>query len=55
MNKEEIYREIWGTNPVENHNAVYTTVSRLNKKLDDADTGLRVTLHRGAGYALEDI
>lgn len=55
LNKEEIYREIWGTNPVENHNAVYTTVSRLNKKLDDADTGLRVTLHRGAGYALEDI
>lgn len=27
LNKEEIYREIWGTNPVENHNAIYTTVS----------------------------
>ena len=55
LSKEDIYREIWSTEPGNNLNAVYTTVSRLNKKLDDADTGLRVILHRGEGYALEDI
>ena len=55
LSKEEIYREIWSIESGNNHNAVYTTVSRLNKKLDDAHTGLRVTLHRGEGYALEDI
>lgn len=54
LSKEDIYREIWSTEPGNNLNAVYTTVSRLNKKLDDANTGLRVTLHRGQGYALED-
>lgn len=55
LSKEDIYREIWSTEPGNNLNAVYTTVSRLNKKLDDADTGLRVILHRGEGYALEEI
>lgn len=55
LSKEEIYREIWSTEPANNLNAVYTTVSRLNKKLDDANTGLRVILHRGEGYALEEI
>ena len=54
LSKEEIYREIWSIESGSSHNAVYTTVSRLNKKLDDANTGLRVTLHRGQGYALED-
>lgn len=49
LSKEEIYREIWSTEPANNLNAVYTTVSRLNKKLDDANTGLRVILHRGGG------
>ncbi len=55
LSKEEIYREIWSTEPANNLNAVYTTVSRLNKKLDDANTGLRVILHRGEEYALEEI
>ena len=55
LNKDEIYREIWSTEPGNKHSAVYTTVSRLNKKLDDANTGLRVILHRGEGYALEEI
>ncbi len=55
VSKEELYRTVWGADFGESHNAVYTTVSRLNKKLDDADAGVRVTLHRGEGYALEDV
>ena len=55
VSKEELYRTVWGSDPGESHNAVYTTVSRLNKKLDDADAGVRVTLRRSEGYALEDV
>ncbi|MBQ6021218.1 MAG: response regulator transcription factor [Clostridia bacterium] len=55
VSKEELYREIWGADPGESGSIVYTTVSRLNKKLDEADAGLRVILHRGEGYALEQV
>ena len=55
ISKEALYREVWGADPGENHTVIYTTVSRLNKKLDDAAAGLRVVLHRGEGYALEQI
>jgi DNA-binding response OmpR family regulator len=55
VSKEERYREIWGADPGESGSIVYTTVSRLNKKLDEADAGLRVILHRGEGYALEQV
>ncbi len=55
VSKEELYRTVWGSDPGKSHNAVYTTVSRLNKKLDDADSGLWVTLRRGEGYTLEDV
>ena len=55
ISKEALYREVWSADPGENHTVIYTTVSRLNKKLDDASAGLRVVLHRGEGYALEQI
>ena len=55
VSKEELYREVWGADPGESHSVIYTTVSRLNGKLDDASTGLRVILHRGEGYALEQV
>ena len=55
VSKEALYREVWGANPGESHTVIYTTVSRLNKKLDDAAAGLRVVLHRGEGYALEQV
>lgn len=55
VSKEALYREVWGADPGESHTVIYTTVSRLNKKLDDAAAGLRVVLHRGEGYVLEHI
>ena len=55
VSKEALYREVWGADPGESNTVIYTTVSRLNKKLDDAEAGLRVVLHRGEGYALEQV
>lgn len=55
ISSDELYRTAWGAVPGDDHNAIYTTVSRLNKKLDSGETGVRVVFHRGEGYALEDI
>lgn len=55
VSKEALYREVWGADPGENHNALYTTVSRLNGKLDEVNAGFRVTLQRGKGYVPEQI
>ncbi len=55
VSRETLYRDVWGADPGGNLNALYTAVSRLNSKLDGAETGLRVTLHRGEGYALEEV
>ncbi|MCR4585902.1 MAG: response regulator transcription factor, partial [Lachnospiraceae bacterium] len=52
---DEIYRNIWGGEAGEDHNAIYTTVSRLNKKLDGVDAKLKVAYSRGDGYALEEV
>ena len=55
IEKDALYREVWGADPGDNPGAIYTAVSRLNGKLDDAGTGLRVTVRRGEGYRLEQI
>ena len=36
-------------------NALFTAVSRLNKKLDDNKADVTITYERGKGYALESI
>ncbi len=55
IDSEEIYRNVWGAESADDHNAIYTTVSRLNKKLDSATADIRVVFHRKEGYCLEDI
>ena len=55
VSKDELFRDVWGVSPGEGHSAIYTTVSRLNKKLDSAGAKTRVMLHRGEGYTLEEI
>lgn len=52
--RDALYRTVWGADPGGDHSALYTTVSRLNKKLDAAQTLLRVVYHRGEGYLLEE-
>ena len=51
VGKNELYETVWSASPGGDHSALYTAVSRLNKKLDG--TGARVVFHRGEGYALE--
>ena len=55
IGKEELYRTVWGTDAGDDLSALYTTVSRLNKKLENGGTGMRVAWQRGKGYALEEI
>ena len=51
VTKDELYRAVWSMEAGGDHRALYTTVSRLNKKLDS--TGVRVAFRRGEGYTLE--
>ncbi len=53
--KEELYKNIWGSEPGPDINALYTTVSRLNKKLAGAGSMLAATAEHGKGYILEDV
>ena len=55
VSKEELYQDVWGAPLGTDHSAIYTTVSRLNKKLDGASAPLCVAFQRGEGYAVEDI
>lgn len=53
MEKEELYRAVWGADAIDDLSPLHTTVSRLNKKLDIA--GLKVNYCRGEGYAVEEM
>ncbi|MBR5108737.1 MAG: response regulator transcription factor [Clostridia bacterium] len=55
VGKEDLYRAVWGTDAGDDLNALYATVSRLNKKLEDGGTGKRVVNQRGEGYTLDTI
>ena len=50
MPKAELYENVWGLPYSDNANALFTAVSRLNKKLDDNKAD-----ERGKDYALESI
>ena len=53
MEKEELFRAVWGSEAVGDVSALHTAISRLNKKLETA--GNRVSHRRGEGYALEEV
>ena len=53
ISKEELFKNIWGAEPGSDLNALYTTISRLNKKLDKAGAGLMATASHREGYVLE--
>lgn len=53
--KAELYENVWGLPYSDNANALFTAVSRLNKKLDDSKADVTITYERGKGYALESI
>ena len=53
IEKEVLYSSVWGAEAGDDLNILYTTVYRLNKKLEPE--GIRVTNQRGTGYKLEII
>jgi DNA-binding response OmpR family regulator len=53
ISKDELYKTIWGADPGSDLNALYTTVSRLNKKLEKSGAGLMATTSHKEGYVLE--
>lgn len=53
--KEELYQSVWGSDPGPDISALYTTVSRLNKKLAAAGASLAAVSAHGEGYLLEEI
>ncbi len=55
VQKAELYENVWGLPYYDNANALFTAVSRLNKKLDDNNADVTITYERGKGYALEKI
>ena len=55
VSKEILIERIWGSLPEQDHGDMYSTVFRLNKKLEAAEADLRVVSRRMAGYALDEI
>lgn len=53
VEKGSLYAAVWGDLAGDDLNALYTAVSRLNKKLEPA--GFKVSFRRGEGYALEEM
>ncbi|PPF40691.1 DNA-binding response regulator [Rathayibacter sp. AY1A2] len=53
LTRTEILAEVWGSTETFEPTLVDQYVSYLRKKLAIADTGLRITTVRGAGYRLE--
>lgn len=52
---DDLYRKIWGVPMGDDRSALHATVSRVNKKLENANASVRVNYNRGEGYALEEI
>jgi DNA-binding response OmpR family regulator len=53
--REELYANVWNGPAEVGRNALYTTVSRLNRKLEEAGTSLAVAFNGSEGYTLERI
>lgn len=53
--KSDLYENVWGLPYSDNGGALFTAVSRLNKKLDANKADVTITYERGKGYALEKI
>lgn len=53
VSKESLYDSVWGTPLADDSTSLYTTVSRLNTKLDKEQTGITITYLRKKGYTLE--
>lgn len=55
VTKEELCRKVWNSNAEISCNALYTTISRLNRKLSEGGTSLTVEMDGNEGYTLDKI
>lgn len=55
VSKEELYKNVWGVPLSSKTNTLYTTVSRLNNKLDQANAGVMVVANVNEGYVLTQV
>ena len=55
VGKEELYQTVWGAPLGSRTSALYTAVSRLNNKLDQANAGVMVVSSVNEGYVLTDV
>ena len=55
VSKEELYQTVWGAPLGNRTSALYTAVSRLNAKLDQAGAGVMVISNVNEGYVLTDV
>jgi Response regulators consisting of a CheY-like receiver domain and a winged-helix DNA-binding domain len=55
VSKEDLCQNVWNASAEVSSNALYTTVSRLNRKMEDAGVPLAVSGSGNEGYLLERI
>jgi len=55
LSKEELCRYVWNSSAKNCSNALYTTISRLNKKLLNAGATLAAEMHGNDGYTLDEV
>lgn len=55
ISKEELCRSVWNSSATISCNALYTTVSRLNRKLLCAGVGRTVEMDGNEGYSLDKV
>ena len=53
VSKGELYRQVWGDLISNAVCALYTTVSRLKKRLNAAGAGTTISISQMAGYSLK--
>ncbi|MBR6020420.1 MAG: response regulator transcription factor [Lachnospiraceae bacterium] len=51
--KEDLYRNVWNSPSATNSSAIYTAISRLNRKLEEHGTPYTVAYNANEGYSLE--
>lgn len=55
VSKEDLCRKVWNSTAEISCNALYTTISRLNRKLSEAGTNLAVEMDGNEGYILDKL
>ncbi len=53
VDKDDIFKAVWGQTTNDDRTALWTVISRLKKKLQPAQTGITISMRRPKGYILE--